>query len=342
MPAAASWLTEPRDYECPDTGPAAVQQPKSWEQQQGGVTSRAQAHHAETPSVQRGLEEPSGQTNSLGTEGGGNHPASSTAQASTSSLQALQAALAGKKGYSLAFSLLSDHLQMLSHFLGEDNVNQSNFQTPLSRLGNLTVGCQRCSLQFALAAGLSDALLSWVSFSFAVYGELSNSCIPRYFVLTHFLWNNSMAKRHKRRAGSPSDPLSPSCQGAGDAAGSTEREAESPLPSSAQRQRSKSRSGLIHRSQPAAQKLCEDLRAGPHARVLSRQRGQHCPSAEPGDQRRGHQLACWSKMRAGYSTLVQTAQHFSTRIGISVFFFQLNYWQRKTQLSMKIGIRIRP
>lgn len=125
--------------------------------------------------------------------------------------------------------------------------------------------------------------------------------------------------------------------------------------SPAQQQRSKLHSSLTHRSQPAVQELNEDLRIWPPIWVLCRQPGPVLslssaralalgPSAGMVGQR--HQAscsgtACRDKMRAGYSTLIQIAQYFSTRNSI-FFFSQRNYWQRKIQLSMKIGIGIRP
>lgn len=158
----------------------------------------------------------------------------------------------------------SDHLDMLPHFSRAVNRNYIHFQAPLNHLGHPMPSCQRHSLHFAFSVGLSCALLSCVSCSFAMQWATPQPHIT-VFCYHPLSWSNS-----------PSDPLFLTYQGAGNIVGSIVRVWE-PFPSSVQQQRSKIHVALIHPCQPAAPELNKDFWIQQHTRVLCRQPGPALP-----------------------------------------------------------------
>lgn len=188
-----------------------------------------------------------------------------------------------KKGIQPRFCC-SDDFQMLSHFLGAANINESHFQPPLSHSGYLTSGCKRCSMPFALAAGLSYALLSYFSCYFAIH-----TCAPLYFALTHLYETTAPQIATKGEQAAPqTHSFSPAWeQGTLWGAQSVDESHFPPLHSS--RGLNYTQASFTGASQ-LRKTWMKTSESSPMHACCAGSLGQRCPLAVPGDQLQGHQL----------------------------------------------------
>lgn len=133
-------------------------------------------------------------------------------------------------------------------------------------------------------AALAAPLLSMASYPIATY---------HYTLSSDIFVKQQHCKIPQKESKQPLGPTLSHLPGSRGHCGEQGTRGWEPLPSSAQWQRAKLHSGLIHWSQPAAQKLNEDLRICRGCCAGSQ--GHRCPSVMPGDRLQGHQLAWWSR-----------------------------------------------